>query len=138
MTTPITIVLNGEAVNALFPEGSEARLKLSDAAIKALGSSINGAKINAEISTIRQRLIDDVRTQILKEDNLLDRFGAVRLDAGHIAMIRERVQGHFTASINEAIAAALHAPGADIEARLNAAIDRFVTKSLSIKIEPAS
>lgn len=64
MNTPATIVLNKEALNALFPEGSEARVQLATSAIKSLATSTIKPTY---VSDAVIKLIDEARSSAVAD-----------------------------------------------------------------------
>lgn len=63
----ITIVLNKEAVDALFPEGSEARLQLAHSAIQSVVKNVvKPTQISAELLAIVERHVEQAKQEVLK------------------------------------------------------------------------
>lgn len=139
MTAPITLVLNGEAVNALFPEGSEARVKLSNAAIQAMLKGIDSREVMKGLLDVRARLIQEVREACYQDLGIGDGFGSpVYLGDRARCPIIDAVKERFSAEVDSAARAAAETLKPGMAEAIQRAIDRFVTKSLSIKLEPSS
>ena len=142
----VTIVLNKDAMNALFPEGTEARLVLSSAAVKAMAEQhIKPAHVGKEVMEIITDAHSRAVTEALRSAGI-STYGRHASVSGEIqkqikVVVREEIDKTIDAAVKEAVGPAV----ANISARLEEMITRrtqtevntIVSKSMKAAIEAA-
>lgn len=148
-----TIILNPEAVNALFPEGTEARLelqrtvlrKLSEQYLKNIGIQDLGPQIRSDIAIARDELSRARRVAVdeaLKNEGFRTGWG-MELNTEAKQAIANAVREQITATVNKAIAdqieARLDKIGGvirhDVDAAVNRTTEAEVTRVVKERIQ---
>ncbi len=127
-----TIILNKEAVETLFPEGSEARVKLQRSVLEQLVKQyIKAPAIATDVLTQLEKAKADLRTEMMASLSLESRgrFGPVVLNAA----MRERVQTEVLDSLQAQINRSVTEVKIDIEGMVN----REIASHLSITVRKA-
>lgn len=137
-----TIVLNKEAMNALFPEGSEARLQLATSAIKAFAeSSIKPAMISDKILAIIDEQRKAVTHEVLKELGVTASWGGTSFRQDFLDKLKNEaansVSAAITASIKPMVERAQAQLQEQIERTLQSRMQSDVNKMVSAAVSNA-
>ena len=148
MNTAATIVLNKEALNALFPEGSESRVQLATSAIKAMAeSTIKPTHISEAVLKLIDAAKNAAVTDVLKAHGVTHHYSGARhhfsddfkrsLRVELTAQLAGMMKTEAQAAIKEAMEGIPIAIANTLHTLLNAEINRQVGDKLKIAVAAA-
>lgn len=149
MKQPIKIQLNAEALAALFPEGSAARIELQNAVVaefvrknlrdRALGNdvfeTIDRARVDASAAVERARR--DIMDRSLAEAGLKKEYGGFKLQGEAETLIKSTARNMVERAAREAADAAAEAAVEKIKTDLDAAVQRRINAITDTNIRAA-
>lgn len=129
----VTIVLNKEALDALFPEGSEARLKLASSAMKAfLNSAVKPTQISDSITNLITSHVNAAKEEALREIGFIENWaGNFRISPRLYEAIQDRAKTDVHAAIGETIGPYIEKALATLEPQLQAMLERQTERRLA-------
>lgn len=117
------IVLTREAVDAMFPPGTEARIKLSEEAIRALvDEGVKASGVSNEASTFLRIHKDSVVSEVLKD------YGTNTLSIGRNFVLNQRTVDAITTAVHKTVAG-------QIEQCVEAQMKRLLSPESDCRIE---
>lgn len=138
MNNGATIVLNKDAMNALFPEGSEARIKLASSAVKAMAEqSIKPGAIGAGVVEIIEEQRDKAVQQALAALHIGSRWDDFQLSDKFKETLRHNARVEVERQVNEAITKAVADIREQIEARVESIVNARIHDAVNKKVAEA-
>lgn len=114
-----TIILNAEGVNALFPEGTEARVELQRTVLRKLAEQY--IKQPGELDSLKSRLSDAMRIeteQILKGAGFIPgTWGGLSLNEAARESLRKETISLITTTVRN------HVDAADVDGKIKEVVD---------------
>lgn len=135
MTKTTTIILDRDAVNALFPEGSEVRVKLQDTVLGLLAKQFVAAYTSQSPEMVRLRgMMDATYREALQEQGILNRFGHVELGARLKQDIQSAAAQQVVNALGDTITAKIEECKPQIMERVQPAMDKLTSRWLEAEV----
>lgn len=134
----VTLVLNKDAMDALFPEGSEARLILATAAIKKMAeTAIKPTMVSAEVMAVIEKQRKQAVDEVLQSIYGYKGWGKFDLKHEFLNELRQQataaVNGACSAAIDQAVTNAMDS----IVTRVDNMLMKRVTAATNTKVSEA-